>query len=240
MGVEYQHYLIPRPNSFAPSAVQIGGLIHQLIADNWLWVPETAISGEVTQRVPRERGGPERRPIPLPITINWLIEQLTRDQFLLLEWNARNIVNLGIKYPFLTIPVAAEEVYYSLALHWSGDYIYHTSEIIEPFDETRCRCGTDLGFDAQNDVFYESRLRSACPSCGRPFDPSDLTAVSRHPWTGEPLPPVAGGATYRFAVVLDCGKCIPECDGNITLDPAFKESCEMAVSCPLYEVGDFS
>src|SRR2546425_8952505 len=39
MGVEYCHYLIPRPNSFRPSAEQLAGLVEAWAKDHWIAAP---------------------------------------------------------------------------------------------------------------------------------------------------------------------------------------------------------
>ena len=49
-----------------------------------------------------------------------------------------------------------------------------------------------------------------------------------------------GGITYRFAIVVDCGKSLPT---NETAEPAttaeFKRVCEAALGVVLYEVAEF-
>jgi len=42
MGIEYCHYLIPRPNNFRPSAQQLATLIESLIEDCWIAAPGSA------------------------------------------------------------------------------------------------------------------------------------------------------------------------------------------------------
>ena len=44
--------------------------------------------------------------------------------------------------------------------------------------------------------------------CGAAFDPRTRKASVRDPWTNE-TSRVPGGATFRFALAIDCGKCWP-------------------------------
>ena len=70
------------------------------------------------------------------------------------------------------------------------------------------------------------------------FDPSLIQVVVRDAWTGKKSL-VIGGAMYRFAVVIDCGKCIPERGPSaIKANPLFLKLCERVMGHEFYEVGD--
>ena len=43
MGVEYCHYLIPRPNSFRPSADQLANFVETLANEKWIAVPGSEV-----------------------------------------------------------------------------------------------------------------------------------------------------------------------------------------------------
>src|SRR5262245_46119659 len=103
---------------------------------------------------------------------------------------------------------------------------------IAPFDKPRtCEdCGRGLEFESPADefgatcgIFYSSRLHVRCPECGTPFDVTHLPAVFKNGRTGEKNV-VLGGACYRFAIVIDCGKCIPEKE-NVNMSPSLKRIC---------------
>jgi hypothetical protein len=120
------------------------------------------------------------------------------------------------------------------------DYLYHTSEIIGPFKSTTCRCGAQLEYKLDyNEAIFRRKLRAECPNCQRPFDPSNLEAPYRNGFTGEHGALIKGGVSYLFAVIVDCGKCIPEADTEISIRPELKELCERHFGRPFYDVGDF-
>jgi hypothetical protein len=119
----------------------------------------------------------------------------------------------------------------------SGEYVQHVSELIDPINAT-CECGEDLEYYPEDDIFYSSRIRNPCPQCARPFDPSAIEVVVRDGWTGDESQ-VRGGAIYRFAITIDCHKCIPERKSvPIRANPAFIELCERQFGESFYEVAD--
>jgi hypothetical protein len=149
------------------------------------------------------------------------------------------------RYPFVNkSPLSREETYYAIKIHSSLAYLYHMSEIIDPFETTACQCGVELEYHLVDgeDIFYTTRLRTVCPGCQRLFDPSNLEAPYRSGFTGKYDAPIKGGVTYLFAVIVDCGKCIPadwDRDQEISIRPELKELCERHFSTPFYDVGDF-
>lgn len=250
MGVEYRHFLIPRPNSFKPSARQLAEFIASLSDGAWTyrpgtetfrrlvfdWPPEAAISG-VFATTPN---GYEV--VPYPVAEEWLEQRDHHD--LLLTWPVWNLAEAGLRYPLKKSQWPPGDIYYDLEIHLSPNYVYQASECIEPFEEVICReCSEPLEesrpllADDFEYIFFTSRIPVQCPKCQAPFDPSKLTAVVVHGWTGE-RSRLPGGATYRFAVVVDCGKSIPSNTGDIAFDADFVALCKSKFRTDFYEVGD--
>ena len=98
-----------------------------------------------------------------------------------------------------------------------GQTAYHTSEIIEPFEEIRCTCGADVQpFESPGRCpFYDSRLPNRCPSCQTEMNCATIPMTVRDGFTGIESK-ASGGVTYRFALVVDCGKYWPESDAAVT------------------------
>ncbi len=85
-----------------------------------------------------------------------------------------------------------------------------------------------------------SRLLDHCPSCGRPFDPSSRIAKARNPQTGEPFE-IQGGVTYRFAIMIECGKNLPdqlaiELFSTNPIKPELLELCQRHFATEFYTV----
>ena len=120
-----------------------------------------------------------------------------------LFWSVENRNESGEpKYPLSPFP-EFNDVYYDLELHVARDFVYHTSELIDPFGQVVCPCGRDLRFSewdkplagerieshnsAGSDRYtlsdtppkpplYDFRIYRFCPTCDRPFRPQDLVA----------------------------------------------------------------
>lgn len=283
MGVELRHYLIPRPNSFRPSAEQLSDLIGSLVANRWIHDPADPSSSSPVRgdegsppdlaekwgayaRVRRNVRTGDDFPgvaIPFPLTPSWLEQRLGGN--LVLVWPVETFPDSGVRYPLRPCELKADLIYYELQIHLCPDFVYHLSELIQPFraasgasqghgnkasvaggsygesgQEVRCNCGQVLEYapEPDHDVFYAFRIHSTCPRCGRPFDPGDLSAAVRDGWTGEVIGEVPGGATYRFAIVVDCGKCLPAWNKRIEVEPDFLAVCRNRLGCDLYQLTD--
>lgn len=123
-----------------------------------------------------------------------------------------------LKYPLSLIP-GPEGVYYDIEIHLATETVYHTSEIIDPFDEIRCTCGADIQqFESTGDSpLYDPRLPNRCPSCQAVMNYATIPMTIRDGWTGVESRAI-GGVTYRFALVVDCGKYWPEKEAAITTE----------------------
>ncbi len=155
----------------------------------------------------------------------------------------QNLAASGLRYPLSENQWDPSETYYDIELHFSPDYVYHVSEIIDPFAKPPIceQCGEALEYwppDAigAGGIFYSSRLHLRCPRCDTPFHVAKLPAVVRDGRTGhEDM--VNGGACYRFAIVVDCGKCIPA--NEVKIAPALKTLCKTTLGGDFYELGDY-
>jgi DNA-directed RNA polymerase subunit RPC12/RpoP len=248
VGVEYRHYLIPRPNFFRPDVGQLCSFLQELIAHKWI----SPLASAQVRRMLTERPGMTYHElaartgafaktargfstVPGSWSLKWE-KYLNKDT--LLSWPVTDLSMLDLRYPFEHLNSVRDEVYYDLEIHLSCDYVYRCSECIDPFDDTNCRCGQSLEYANDDRVFYASRIRYQCPDCGREFDVSQKPAVLKNGLTGEKST-VPGGATYRFALAVDCGKWLPSRSAVINLHPDLVDLCQSALQHPFYEVGDY-
>lgn len=246
MGVEYCHYLIPRPNSFRPSAEQLAGLVEAWSMDHWIAAPDSDALKKMAliNGIPYEeaadiwahiRLSPGFASVPRSLTPEWFREQMAGD--LKLEFPVDHGDQIGLQYPLISDSGPPHDPYYEIQIHLSGEYVQHASELIGS-EEIVCACGESLEFAADPDVFYASRIRIQCPRCSAVFDPSSVRVMVRDGWTGEKSW-VSGGTIYRFAIVIDCGKCIPERkDAPIRANAALVELCQKVLGHEFYGVGD--
>jgi hypothetical protein len=147
----------------------------------------------------------------------------------------------GLHYPLTLMPEFIEpaDVYYDLELHLGREYVYRTSELIEPFACERCTaCGAVLGIPSaviHEDALFYLQLYRHCPACGVEFRPEDRTAIVNDPRDRDAGRPVSGGATSRFALAVECGKCWEY--GAVPTED-FLAACEEALGCRLEHVLD--
>jgi len=253
MGVEYKHFLIPRPNSFLPEPEQVISLLNRLVEDRWIIDPTSEsfanmqfdymtydsfaeITGAYAQQKRRQWIS-----FPYPFSANWLAKHHAQE--LILGWPVENLAVSGLRYPLNSNQFDPSKTYYKLQLHFSPVYVYPMSGQIDPFTApvTCAECGEALEFwpqegDETGGIFGSARLHLCCPRCATPFDVARLSAVVRDGRTGEPKD-VQGGACYRFAIVVDCGKCIQA--ANVKVAPRLRKLCEDKLGCSFYEIGDF-
>lgn len=256
MGVEYSHYLIPKPNAFRPSAAQLHAFIKELEIGDWIATPdsiaykksvaiESNYQGTETavpwaqERLPNRRGRIRGfASIRHPLTVDWIEARLPGD--MRIEFPVQHVQEIGIRYPLVCDSGLPDDAYHTIEIHSSNDYVHHCSECIDPV-ETKCSCGTDLGYSRgfDDDVFYSARIRTQCPSCTRPFDPSSSTVDYRDGFTGAKSR-LVGGAAYRFAIVIECGKCIPAPQkAPLRVDADFMELIKLTLGTNVYQIGDF-
>lgn len=135
----------------------------------------------------------------------------------LIGWPVDRFTLSGLRYPLVQRPFSndkeADRTAYELQLHLAGDFIYHTSEVVEPFDpDPCCPCGAALAYTSgSHEGPFWNYLHRLCPKCGCRFDPTTLHALVHKPTTArvDEGTERAAGAVYRFAVVIACGKWVP-------------------------------
>jgi hypothetical protein len=254
MGVEYRHFLIPRDNTVRPDGDAVRRLIeawrtHGFIAPSGPQAlvkfktnhtgttiePEKLAHAATTGALIDERGG-------------WRAFADEMDQLLvgeaIVQWPITNTNECGIAHPLGLVDRVAG-TYFDLELHFSDDFVEHCSEMIEPIDAS-CACGAQLAYNCdveeQYDIFYDGRIRRTCSECGAAFRPQEHAVVYRDGVTGAERE-VMGGAIYRFAIVVDCGKCwqlrrdLREV--SLAATKEFIDVSSEALGAPLYEIGSF-
>jgi hypothetical protein len=158
-----------------------------------------------------------------------------------LVWPVVSLEASGLRYPLTLMPehIDPVDVYYDLEVNLGREYIYRTSELIEPFAHESCAaCGTSLsvpGDAMADDAAFGIQLYGHCPICGVEFRPEDRTALVYDPRVRSPGRPVPGGATSRFALAVECGKCWEY--GSVPAE-RFLAGCEEALGCRLEHVLD--
>ena len=107
-------------------------------------------------------------------------------------------------------------------------------ETLEGYDNPLCQCGHKLAHEKPRDVFspcHHFPLR--CPTCDTLVDPQDRLFHVRSGYTGDQSS-VPGGAVFRFAVEIDCGKCFP--DSSVAFSPEFRTICSDVLKCDFIEM----
>jgi hypothetical protein len=158
MGVEYRCYLIPRPNTFRPSPDATLALVAALRDEGWILGPDHPALRQLPFKQsrlykPAQGHGYFARTVgtslgsftaPLPDLFNDYA-----GQDLMVVWPVESLSASGLRYPLEPLPfddpAEAANCYYEVQFHFSRDFIYRTSEIIDPFKpEPTCRCGDSL------------------------------------------------------------------------------------------------
>jgi len=240
VGVEYRHFLLPRPNRFLPTAAQLETFLKRMIDARWLPVelPSSEVNRSYRFRAHRAR---EHLALDAMPSAASLAEWLDRDTKLV--WSIGQFSHFSLNYPLTPLDrwQNLDEMYYDMVIEWSPDYIYRLPDGIDPFDRVVCPCGASLEIDDSElhieepvrDLFYTSIIRASCPACGRQADVSDWPAVVRDDKTGI-LNVVPGGATSRFSLIVDCGKGYPS-SNRMELKPEIVALFRETFGCDSYE-----
>lgn len=227
MGVASKFYVLPDNSGYLPEPDVVSDLIKALRVAGFLCDPKSSSFEPSVHRLgaanyQAEHEGFEwkvdrnRFPGSLIALDSHLANHHGAD--LVLRWPNSDLGRSYLKYPLTIIP-GPDGVYYDIEIHLATDTVYHTSEIFDPFNEVRCRCGAvlkasePLGYD----LFYSSRLPNQCSVCRTPINYALLPLTIRDFWTGKESE-VVGGITYRFALVVDCGKYWPEQQAAVSPD----------------------
>lgn len=224
MGVESEFYILPDNSGYRPDPGKACQLIRALRAAGFLCDPESPTFAASAHRLGalssqagyegfcwKRSAGPNQR-VGRVGTLSALEPLLTelQESDVLLLWPNKDLNLSGLKYPLTVVP-GPEGVYYDVEIHLAAQTVYHMSEIIDPFEAIRCTCGADIQeFEPSGDCpFYSSRLPNHCPACNKAMNYATMPTTVRDGFTGLESTAV-GGAAYRFALVVDCGKYWPE------------------------------
>jgi len=215
LGVEFRVYLIPRDNTIRPGGVAVSRLIASLRHERF-------VHGDLTRRTTSMRAGDK--------SISDVDVAALEAGEVLAFFQTRDHLQENLQHPLVSPYVDGDEGgYCDLEFRFSDDFVANGNEYIDPIDET-CRCGTVLGYwpeDGAPDLFYSGRIHRVGPRCGEAFKPQERLAAARNAMTGDNKPPIRGGLTYRFAIVVDCGKSRPmDADAEPTTTVEFKRTCE--------------
>lgn len=255
MGVDYRRYFIPRPNTLRSAPEAIATLVDALRQERWIVDPTSpnlksmTFSGQAHRNAQnagyfvRSFVGDAPGQADLAAL---LYAQIQAD--LLLRWPVESLLASGLDYPLEPPPHlesnpftgedGTAECYYDVEFHFGRDFVYHTSDVVDPFNPPPvCGCGTKLDYWPEGkDPFYDARIARTCAKCGVEFDPTDRRCRGVDGCTGETIS-IPGGATYRFAIVIDCGKMFGE--GSPRFKPELKRLVERVLGSTTYEVADF-
>jgi hypothetical protein len=254
MGVEYVHYLIPEDNTYKPCPKDLSTLVNSLLDSGFVVRTGTDTFERETINTFGDSPDPavltgcyihlgegKYSPFFCPCSAQDIAAFGERDYRIV--WTVDSSNESGLRYPLSPFPDWGD-AYYELQLHLSRDFVYHTSELIEPFNRVTCECGQSLKPDDKFDLwpdgpppFWDSRIPRSCPSCGSPFRPQKLVAHVRDGHTGKAVDR-PGGATYLFAVVIDCGKGFARQSWPIRASDEFLELVTTALRQPFYQLGD--
>jgi hypothetical protein len=191
-------------------------------------------------------------PVPIPIDEAWLsalrdpgAADPQADELALIfpvnlpdgDWD-----DLDVRYPFTF--GEDEPGYHDVIVLASRDFIHHSSENIDPVETACARCGADLGYEPDDRLFvvaadFHARIRARCPGCGAPFHPSAQRVEIRDGYTTSHAGLLAGGAAFRFAVVVDCSKGWPRGKGAPALHADLLRLCEETIGARCVSAGDF-
>ncbi len=238
MGVEYERWLIAKGSNFLPGAGALVKLVERLRKEGWI-----GATGGVAVRTVELAAGDDARsrraaatePLPAALTAAWL-DAPEREE-LRLVWLVEGEAAGALRYPLSIAPPGPR--HYALELHRASDYVYPVAETIAPLP-SMCVCGEELAFEwdpeevvpafgAATGIFAE------CEACSRTFDPAKQSATIDNPFDGS-SETVRGGAAYRFALKVDCGKSFVA-DAALTFAPELVASLEEEFGREFLQIG---
>ena len=261
MGTEYRRWLIPKGNVFCPSGAGIAKLVLKLRAEKWIVDPASASFSMLRfdgAPLAAKSGGFSKRaidvatprnaaagwaPTPHPHAAEWIDHPDRAD--LTLRWPVHPKEGwqwgpTSVHHPLTPMEGAPAPHAYDLEIHRGEDFIYPLSECIDAIDTT-CTCGEDLAFEWDDDEIHSpfggaTGIFTECSECSRTFDPARALADMTDPLTGKKTS-VRGGAAYRFALVVDCGKHFPPDGPMPAFHPELKALVETEFGRDFYEIG---
>ena len=209
MGVEYERWLLAKGAVFSPSAAAVATLVEKLRKERW--IPEAAGARRahrgqrLRQRRREEARGEHRGAAEGPHRARgWTIPR------------ARSCASCGpSRATRREVPAHAAPGRRGLPTPSSStarpSTCTRSSETIESAaDDVRRAARTSASSGTRTRSCPRSAPRGGifaeCEACSRTFDPGKRAAAITNPFDGE-SEQVMGGAAYRFALKVDCGKC---------------------------------
>jgi hypothetical protein len=227
MGVESMFYILPDDSGYRPEPTRVCQLVRALQTAGFLCDPKSPsfvapahAEGPLGDQADYEgfiwkvRPGPDKHAGSLT-SLERILKDL-QDSDVVVKWPNSDLNVSGLKYPLTLVP-ESEGVHYAIEIHLAAQTVYHASEIIDPYEEIRCRCGKQIQQieSSGSTPLYDPRLPNHCPSCHEPINYATMSLTIRDGFTGAESKTV-GGAVYRFAVVVDCGKYWPDGEAQVT------------------------
>jgi len=218
MGVAYCLFIVPQDRTFRPDSRQVANLANALREGGWVPLPQSGGHGSnALELLPTEsKGGFTKQPVvehafpDAAISPAWI--DSIRGHEMALSWSVQDVQEAKVEYPFTFDPwPESGSPYFDIRTVDGDDYFSEFAENIPWLEGTvlKCTCGAQLAYESGWSGFAGSRrIHRKCPDCGRAFDPSTLTCEIQDGWTGEPQI-IMGGLTFRFALVINCGKYFP-------------------------------
>lgn len=167
---------------------------------------------------------------PFPVSPAWL---RARKEALWLEWPFEDVFEHGLRFPVTPPPFSREHVWFSIEIRWSRYFLQLVGDGISS-PPIACSCGASFGSSIQ--TFFLPAFRRRCSRCGAELDPTRYVLRGTDHATGRALA-LEGGGLHRFAVVLDCGKCVPEDVGPIRAAPELVDLCSEVFGQQFVEIG---
>lgn len=230
MGVDYRNYLVPQDLAFVPEVARICELVERLRAERWVLTPSDPTfddvwadppahfrtGGYATPFVDGVTGGWKARwaqavPVPIPLTESWLrtrrsetaVSPQSDELSLHFEVSSGDETFEDRAMPYPLAYGADECGYHDIFVLASRDFAW--DDVGE--ESVDCVCGASLSYTISRKdlvpVNSRRRIRSVCPTCGRPFAEACSSLDRWRNYDSEQ--PI-----FRFALLVDCSKGWPE------------------------------
>jgi hypothetical protein len=144
MGAEYKHYLIPSDNTYKPHPEELSGLVNALVDGGYVLRTGTDTFNRAVINTFGDPPNPavetgcyvhlgagEYSPFVCPCSARDIAAFGEGDYRIV--WTVDSSNESGLTYPLTPFPNWGD-AYYELQLHVATDFVYHTSELIEPFN----------------------------------------------------------------------------------------------------------
>jgi hypothetical protein len=233
MSGSYHRWLIAKGNNLSPGPAAIAKLVDRLRKEKW--IPESG--GQAMRTVDKADAAKATEDLPVNITADWIAAAPEREEMRLV-WTASGDAVKDLEYPLSMKPEG--KVAWSIEIHRAPEFVYPVADNIEMID-TICNCDEDLAFDWDEDEVVPAFKRSVgifaeCEECSRTFDPAKEMATITNAFDEDDDEDMQGGAAYRFALKVDCGKSFVE-DAKLTFAKSLVTLFEEEFGRSTYEVG---